>query len=302
MARKNKFTDQEREARRAEDRDRLAQAARALLDSEGWKRWVRTRATNGLSRYSLNNQMLVALQAPGATYVAGFKAWLGLRYCVRKGERALRILAPVPLRKRTTQNDSADADADEEGGERPRVTFKATAVFDRSQVDPLPDCEPTPLEPPCEPLTGDSHAHLLEPLRAFCADELGFSVEVRELSGSVGGWCDHAAREIVLDARVAPNAQLRTLIHESAHALGVSYRDYPRAQAEVIVDCTAYIVAASVGLDVGGESLPYVAGWGEEDSVEAVTRFAAVIDELAGRLEGVLAGDRAPARATPAGA
>ena len=46
MARKNKLTDKEREARRAEDRDRLAQAARALLDSEGWKRWVRTRATN----------------------------------------------------------------------------------------------------------------------------------------------------------------------------------------------------------------------------------------------------------------
>jgi len=57
----------------------------------------------------------------------------------------------------------------------------------------------------------------------------------------------------------------------------------------VIVDCTAYIVAASVGLDVGGGSIPYVAGWGEEDSVEAVTRFAGVIDELAGRLEGVLA-------------
>jgi len=105
----------------------------------------------------------------------------------------------------------------------------------------------------------------------------------------------------VLDARVAPNAQLRTLIHESAHALGVSYRDYPRAQAAVMVDCTAYIVAASVGLDVGGESIPYVAGWGEQDSVEAVTRFAAVIDELAGRLEGVLAGDRAPAPATSTG-
>jgi len=286
-------------ARRAAPRTATV-CARALLGSEGWKRWVRTRATNGLSRYSLNNQMLVALQAPGATYVAGFRAWLGLGYCVRKGERALRILAPVPLGKRTTQD--AGAGADEEGAKRPRVAFKATAVFDRSQVDPLPDCEPTPLQPPCEPLTGDSHAHLLEPLRAFCAEELGFTVEVRELSGSVGGWCDHAAREIVLDARVAPNAQLRTLIHESAHALGVSYRDYPRAQAEVIVDCTAYIVAASVGLDVGGESIPYVAGWGEQDSVEAVTRFAAVIDELASRLESVLADDRAPAPAPSDGA
>lgn len=84
------------------------------------------------------------------------------------------------------------------------------------------------------------------------------------------------------------------------HALGVGYQQLGRERAEVIVDSTAYIVAAAVGLDVGGESIPYFAGWGEDDAVEAVTRFAGVIDELAGRLEGVLADDPAPA--TPDGA
>lgn len=55
-------TAAERAARRAADRDRLEQAARALLSSDGWQRWLRVRATNGLARYSLGNQMLIALQ------------------------------------------------------------------------------------------------------------------------------------------------------------------------------------------------------------------------------------------------
>ena len=53
MARRPKLTDQQREQRRAEDRERPQAAARALLDSDGWARWVRVRATNGLARYSM---------------------------------------------------------------------------------------------------------------------------------------------------------------------------------------------------------------------------------------------------------
>lgn len=293
MARRSKLTDQEREQRRQEDRERLQEAARALLSSDGWARWVRVRATNGLARYSVGNQLLIALQRPEATFVAGFKRWLALGYCVRRGERALRILAPVPLRQRSDSDDSAQ-EAKDKGDGRPRVAFKSTAVFDRSQVDPLPDVEPTPLEAPCEPLSGDSHAHLLEPLRAFCAQELGYTVELRALPGAAGGWCDRKARHIVVDAGVPANAQLRVLVHETAHALGVNYETHSRAHAEVIVDCTTYIVCASVGLDVGGESIPYVAGWGEDDQLGAVTQFAGVIDELARRLEDVLGAHAAP--------
>ena len=80
--------------------------SRRLLCSEGWARWVRARARNGLCRYSLNNQLLIALQQPEASYVCGFKAWLELGYCVRKGER-----------------------------ERPRVFFRAVPVFDTLSRD-----------------------------------------------------------------------------------------------------------------------------------------------------------------------
>jgi hypothetical protein len=88
-----RLSDREREQRRERDRERLKQAAEQLLTSEGWQRWVRVRARGGLARLSLNNQLLVALSCPDATFVAGFRAWLKLGYCVPKGEKAIRIVA-----------------------------------------------------------------------------------------------------------------------------------------------------------------------------------------------------------------
>jgi hypothetical protein len=163
-------------------------------------------------------------------------------------------------------------------------------VLDRSQVAPIEGVEQAPLEPPCQPLTGDSHAHLLEPLAAF-AQSLGFAVAFEAIAGPAGGWCDTKAKRIVVDAEAPANAQMRTLIHETVHALGVGYREYGRERAEVIVDTATHLASASVGLNVAGESVPSLAGWGEDGALEAVTQFAKPIDELARRIENVLAGD-----------
>jgi hypothetical protein len=275
------LTDAEREQRHDRDRQRLHDAARQLLSSEGWQRWVRIRARGGLARLSLNNQLLVALSCPDATFVAGFKAWLAMGYCVRKGEKAILIIAPMPIKR------ANDHDTDEDPS-RPRVLFKGVSVFDRSQVAPLDDVDPAPLDPPCEPLTGDSHAHLLAPMQAF-TESLGFTVSFEQIPGATGGWCDQQAWRIVVDAEQPPNARLRVLIHETIHALGVGYAEYGREQAEVIVDTATYLVAASVGLDVSGESVPYVAGWGETGALDALTAFASTIDQLARQVETVLA-------------
>jgi N-terminal domain of anti-restriction factor ArdC len=215
--------------------------------------------------------------------VAGFKAWLSLGYCVRKGEKAIRIIAP--MRVKTRREDDVDDRA--AGDVRPLVPFKAVSVFDRSQVAPLDGVEQIPLEPPCEPLTGDSRAHLLAALQAF-TESLGFTVAFESIPGSTGGWCDQMAHRIVVDADQPANARLRILIHETIHALGVGYAEYGRERAEVIVDTATYVVAASVGLDVGGESVPYVAGWGETGALEALRAFASTIDELARRVETAL--------------
>src|SRR6202011_5305936 len=86
----------QRAERRRADRERIVQAARCLLSSEGWQRWVRVRAINGLARYSFHNQLLIAMQRPKATYVAGLRAFLALNAGVRKGEKAIRISATMP--------------------------------------------------------------------------------------------------------------------------------------------------------------------------------------------------------------
>ena len=122
----------------------------------------------------------------------------------------------------------------------------------------------------------------------FC-ESLGYSVSFEPIAGGAGGWCDARAKRIVVDADAAPNAQLRTLAHETAHALGVDYQQYSREQAEVLADTICFVVSSSVGLAVEGESIAYVAGWGEDGALEAVSEFAATIDALARRVEDALA-------------
>jgi hypothetical protein len=280
---RRRASETERNAHRAEDRERLKRAAEQLLSSDGWQRWVRARSRNGLARYSVSNLLLILLANPDASYVAGFRAWIELGYCVRKGEHGIRILAPIRRRSDDNTDDQRD-DTDE----RPKIRFQSIAVFDRTQVDVLADREPAPLEPPCEPLTGDSHAHLLEPAFRF-AESIGYMIGLEAMPSGTGGWCNHTTKRIAIDQAAAPNAQLRTTVHEIAHALGIDYATYTREQAEVMVDAATLIVCAGLGLATDGETIPYIAGWGENGALEAITTFAGVIDSTARRIEAAIA-------------
>ena len=262
------------EARRAVERERVDAACKALFTSEGWKRWVRARSV--FRSYSFNNQLLIALQAPEATRVAGFQAWRKLGRQVRKGETSIRIYAPMPYRRER-----------EPGEEELGLRFRAVPVFDLAQTDPIPGVEQLPLEPPGEPVTGYSHAHLI-PRLCDHANELGYTVRF-EPTHSHDGYCDRAKRMIVVNSELAPNGRLRVLIHELCHAHDAGYDVYERAACEVIVDCATQIVCTSVGLDVSADSIPYIAGWAEQDNaLSTITTFANVIDELAAMLESVV--------------
>jgi hypothetical protein len=241
----------DRDARRRADRQLFEQAARALLTSDGWQRWVKVRSTNGLARYSLSNQLLIALQRPDATFVAGFRTFLELHRCVRKGEKAIRIFAPISLAQSATRLADDEEDV--------RTIFRAVPVFDV--------------------------LFALEQL----ATELGYCVRHLTPDTSADGWCDDERREIVVRAGLPANGQVRVLVHELAHALGVGYRDYGRRQAEVLVDTVTYVVCGSVGLDVSADSVPYVAGWGEDGSLDAIREHAGTIDAIARRIEDALA-------------
>jgi hypothetical protein len=125
---RHKLTDAEREQRRRRDRERLAEAIGALFSSEGWKAWLRTRAT--LHGYSLRNTYLIAQEARRRgfepTHVAGFRAWLKLGRVVRKGEPGLAILAPPTVKRR-------DSDGDETGDRR--TFFRTVHVWDTLSRD-----------------------------------------------------------------------------------------------------------------------------------------------------------------------
>lgn len=106
-----------------------------------------------------------------------------------------------------------------------------------------------------------------------------------ELDGACGGFCDYRAKRIVIEQRLAPNAKVRVGVHELAHALGVSSDRFGRERAEVIVECAAFIVCSGLGLPTGGESMPYLASWGENGALDAITEAAELIDQIASRIE-----------------
>jgi hypothetical protein len=122
----------DRQANRRADLEHALEAVEALKSSEGWKRWLGLR--RHFHRYSLANQLLIALQKPEATRVAGFRAWLNLGYCVKRGEKALRIWVPIspgkPAMDEWERNGAIAA-------ERPRTRFKLGPVFDTLSRDLL---------------------------------------------------------------------------------------------------------------------------------------------------------------------
>lgn len=267
MARRT-YSDAERDEARARDRDLVERAARELLTSDGWMRWAETRAR--FHRYSFGNCMMIAAQYPDASHVAGFHTWRDLGRHVRKGERGIRIYAPMSVKDRESDDPNAK-----------RTLFRVVPVFDIAQTDG----EPLP-EPPSAPVTGESHVALLPALEAY-ARSLGYTVDVEPLADGVGGYCNATAKRIVTSASVAGNARVRVLIHEIAHALGVGYREYGREVAEVIVETVTVIVCKRAGLDTTGASIPYIAGWGEQD-LDAIRAHAAKVDEIARALEAVV--------------
>lgn len=281
-------TDEERTERRAAERELMAQAVEQLRSSEGWKRWLAVR--RHFHSYSFHNQLLIAFQRPGATRVTGFRRWLDLGYAVRKGERGLSIWAPCPpSKKKLREWREAGANPDE----KPRTFFRMVKVFDRSQVEPLPEFPggPLDLDPPVEPIAGDGLAPLFDPLARFAAS-IDCHVVVEQIPGPATGYLQPQTGKIAVEEigpEFSANAQVSTEVHELAHALVRHDRrdgdpELTYGREEVVVECVAYTVCSALGVDTSGSSVPYVASWGEGDEVE---RYAELIDRLATRLEDV---------------
>lgn len=293
--RRQALSEEERAEKRAAERELMEQAIEQLRSSEGWQRWLRVR--RHFHTYSLHNQLLIAFQRPGATRVAGFRRWLSLGYAVRKGERGLGIWAPCPPSKKKLR---AWREAGGDPDDRPRTFFRLVKVFDRAQVDPLPEFPggPVVLDPPLAPVEGDSLAGVFEPLASF-ATTIGYTVAVEEIPGSALGYCEPQRQHIGVEpisAEFSANAQVGIEIHELAHALVRCDRreedpDLTYGDEEVVVECVSHTVCSTVGLDTSGWSVPYMATWGEGG---AIARYAELIDRLATRLEDAVLASGAP--------
>ena len=142
-----------------------------------------------------------------------------------------------------------------------------------------------PLEPPAQPVDGDSHAHLLEPLTGL-AGELGYTVTraaPRRAQPTAG-----ATREPNGSSSTAccpPTARSGCSSTRSRTRSGSATATTAAAQAEVLVDTVTHIVCGSVGLDISGSSVPYIAGWGEDGELDAIRAYAETIDTVARRIE-----------------
>ena len=294
MAKPIAMTDEERAERRKREQQLTEQAVAQLRCSAGWQRWLTVRAQVGLRRYSVRNQLLIALQDPRATHVAGFRAWLGLGYCVRRGESSyIRVWAPCPPSKKKLQ---AWRDAGAVPADRPRTYFRLEAVFSATQVQPLPPpAEPAPLTPPIAEVHGDSLAWALQPLEQLAA-ELGYSVVYKPLEKGHGGACDPAAKVLTINSEQAINAQVDVACHELAHALVRHDRqgDDPQlgyAEEELVAESVAHIAVSFVGLDSSASAVPYLASWAESAAPDTFEQIAGLVDRLARRLEDTLGAD-----------
>jgi hypothetical protein len=281
------LSDEEREQRRAIERELTEKAVEQLRTSAGWQQWLAVR--RHFRAYSLHNQLLLSLQAPHATHVAGFRAWLDLGYAVNRGEKALRIWMPLPPSKtRLEAWRRAGCDL----AEKPRMLFKLGCVFDVSQVSPLPPpANPAPLDPPIARLEGDDLAHLRGPLAEF-ASSIGYHVTVEALNGP-DGVCRHHDRTISVEATLEPNGQIAALLHELAHALvRVDHHDddpkLSYAAEELAVESVAHSVAAAAGIDTSANSIPYLTAWSQDTPIATIHAHAELIDRLARRLEHIV--------------
>jgi antirestriction protein ArdC len=226
------------------------------------------------------------MQKPEATRVAGFRAWLRLGYCVRKGERAIRIWCPCPPSKKQL---AAWRDAGGDPVDRPRTYFRLGPVFDRTQVAELPPpAQSMPLDPPIREIDGDDLAWALT-LLGELARELGYSVIVERLPDGVGGYCRASDMTLGLAEGKPANHSVHTHVHELAHALLAAEPDddlaLDYAQEELVAEAVTYTVVGTLGLRVDGYAIPYLTSWSQDTDLGVIEQAATLIDRLAKRIE-----------------
>lgn len=256
---------------------RLELGIRELTTSEGWLRWLQVQSK--FWHYSASNVLLIALQRPDASLVAGFHRWRALGRQVRKGETGIRILAPCRYRTRS------DDERPENGDDVTETVrgFRVAVVFALEQTDG----EPLP-EMPISRVHGNDESGCFDALREH-AQELGYHVGFDDFAApSKCGETNFATRTVTLRRDLSPAHRVKTMFHELAHialehdscAFGT------RSIAELEAESVAWICCDAVGVTADGYSFAYVASWagGGDDAIAGIRNSAQRIQRVSKRL------------------
>lgn len=250
--------------------DKLEQGLQDLFNSDSYCNYLRTMSK--FHNYSFNNTLLIAMQKPDATLVAGYKAWQkNFERHVNKGEKAIRILAPAPYKIKeerdkidpVTQELLLDKDGNPQK-EEVEITipaFRAVSVFDLSQTDGKPIPELTAKE-----LLSDVEGYQ-DMIRAVEAIS-PVPIELEEIAGDSKGYYDREAKRIAVQENMSESQTLKTMIHEVAHSKLHSKEveqdeqmRKDRNTKEVEAESVAYTVCQHFGIDTSDYSFGYIAGW-----------------------------------------
>jgi hypothetical protein len=251
----------------------LKNGVETIQRSENFRRFLTTMAK--FHDYSIGNQILIMIQKPDATRVAGFNTWKELGRWVMKGEKGISILAPrfppravcpecggkVPRGAKFCPQCGAAVEQAEEMEMEPAY-FIVVSVFDISQTEgkPLPEFE-VPV------LTGEVNEELFAKVMALARSQgLTVSFEPRpQQDPAIKG--QYFAKSIWVRPEEPRAQQLKSLLHELSHYYSEGVFRIPRRDAETIAESAAYVVGAHHGFDTGVRSFPYVALWAEDEKV-----------------------------------
>ena len=282
--------------------DRLETGIQELFESERYKAYLTTMSK--FHSYSFNNTLLIAMQ--GGQLVAGYNKWRDdFHRNVKKGEKAIKILAPAPFKaKKEVQKLDAqgrpvmgkDGKPVTEVQEIQVPAFKIVSVFDVSQTEgePLPSIG-------VEELTGsvERYGEFFKALEQTSPVPIGFE----DIPGGSHGYYHLTEKRIAIQEGMSELQTLKTAIHEIAHsklhaidpeAPAIEQADRPDSRTrEVQAESVAYAVCQHYGLDTSNYSFGYVAGWSSGKDLKelkaSLETIRATAHELITTIDGHLA-------------
>ena len=267
----------------------LEKGVKGIFTGERYAGFLKTMSR--FHHYSFQNTLLIAMQRPDATLVAGYRKWQSMGRQVRRGEKGITIVAPAPVKRKREQAGSRqdqspfpDGEGKVEEAEAVILRFKAATVFDISQTEgrPVETLEPEELTEAVK-----DHALFLKAIRELSP----VPIRMDEIEWQAKGFYDPAAKEIVVRKGMSESQTIKTAVHEICHAIlhdretmEKDGRQKDRMTREIEAESVAYCVCSAFWIDTSGYSFPYIAGWSSGRDMKELKASMDTIRETAGKL------------------